>query len=191
MNFEIEEVELLYEDLQERTQKTIGAYKHEISLIRAGRANAHILDDVKAEYYGTETPLNQLGNITIPEARMLVINVWDTNALKNVEKAIIAANLGLNPINDGKTIRLVFPAPTEERRKQLVKELKQKAENAKVAIRNIRREELNELKKLEKDKVLNEDLEKNYEAEFDKVISGKISEIDKLTTEKESEIMTI
>lgn len=191
MNFENEEVELLYEDMQERTQKSINSYKHELSLIRAGRANPHILDEVRAEYYGVETPLNQLSNITIPEARMLVINVWDVNALKNVEKAIIAANLGLNPINDGKTIRLVFPAPTEERRKALVKELKQKAENCKVAIRNIRREEFSELKKLEKDKVISEDMEKNFEQEFDKVISSKISEVDKLTSEKETEIMTI
>ncbi len=191
MSFENENVELIYEDMKERLEKSLSSYVYELGLMRAGRANVHILDDVRVEYYGTETPINQVGNITVPEARMILITVWDQSIIKKVEKALVDANLGVNPVNDGKNLRLIFPAPTEERRKQLVKELKQKAENAKIAMRNVRRDAFNDLKQLKDKKEITEDMHKNFEAEFEKVINAKIAEVDKHTADKEVEIMKV
>lgn len=191
MAYDIMEVEIVFDDLKERTKKSISGYVSELNNLRAGRANVHILDGITAEYYGVETPLNQLGNITVPEARIIMITVWDASALKKVEKALVDANLGITPNNDGKNIRLIFPELTEERRKMLVKDVKAKSEQCKIAIRNIRRDAMSDLKALEKDKVITEDMMKTYEEDVDKVISAKISEIERITSEKEQEILTI
>ena len=191
MAYDIMEVEIVFDDLKERMKKSVSNYVAELNMMRAGRANVHILDPVKVEYYGVETPLNQMANITVPEARMIMITVWDASAIKKVEKALIDANLGITPNNDGKNIRLIFPELTEERRKMLVKEVKTKGEACKVAIRNIRRDAISELKNLEKNKILTEDLVKDYEADVEKDVSAKIAEIDKVSAEKEQEILKI
>ncbi len=191
MAYDILEVEIVFDDLKERMGKTIASYTKELSLMRAGRANIHIIDGITVEYYGVDTPLNQIANITIPEARILMITVWDTSIIKKVEKAIIDANIGITPNNDGKNIRLVFPEPTEERRRALVKEVKTKGEGAKVAIRNIRRDAISEIKSLEKTKVITEDMQKNYEADIEKAVAEKIAEVEKIAAAKEAEILKV
>ena len=158
MAFGIEEVDFLFETFDEENAKTFENYKTELQGIRAGRANHHILDKVEVEYYGTMTPLNQMANVTIAEARVLVVSVWDKSALKNVEKAILAANVGITPNNDGTVIRLVFPEVTEERRRALVKDIKQGAEETKIVLRNHRRDINEELKKLKKDSAIKKDV---------------------------------
>lgn len=189
MPYEIEEVELVFDDLNERTGKTVATLKNEFQGMRAGRANPHILDKVLVDYYGTPTPINQMANIAIPEARLLVINVWDASALKAVEKAIIAANLGIFPNNDGKCLRMVFPELNEERRKQLAKEVKNAAEGSKVAIRNIRRDAIEALRSYKKDSVITEDDYDKYEKEVEKIVTNTITEIDKIASAKEEEII--
>lgn len=191
MAYDIMEVEIVFDDLKERIKKTISGYVSELNNMRAGRANVHILDGITAEYYGTETPLNQLGNITVPEARIIMITVWDASVIKKVEKALVDANLGITPNNDGKNIRLIFPELTEERRRMLVKDVKAKTEQCKIAIRNIRRDAMSDLKSLEKTKVITEDMVKDYEGEVDKIVSGKIGEVDKISADKEQEIMKV
>ena len=185
-----ENVEIVL-DLEERGEKTILALKTELGSLRVGRANPKILDKVLVNYYGTMTPINQMANITIPEARMIVINVWDASALKNVEKAIIDANLGIFPSNDGKVIRMVFPELNEERRKILAKDIKVLGEGTKVAIRNIRRDILNKLRSFEKEKSITEDDLKIYEKDLDKRVNEIIFEIEKITVEKEAEVMSV
>ena len=185
------EVDLIFEDLNERLGKTVESYKNELISIRAGRANAHILDKIVVDYYGTPTPIKQLANITIPEARLLVISVWDASALKTVERAIIAANVGIMPNNDGKVLRMVFPELTEERRKALCKDIKTQAENSKVALRNIRRDAMDMLKKYKKDSVITEDDFTIYEKEVDKELSKNIELIDKMLADKDKEILTV
>lgn len=191
MAYDIMEVELLFDELEEKTSKSIASMQSEFNNMRAGRANVHILDNITVEYYGTETPLNQVANITVPEARMIVITVWDGSINKKVEKAIVDSNIGLTPNNDGKNIRLIFPEPTEERRRALVKDVKNFAEKCKIAVRNIRRDAMSELKSLEKNKILTEDMEKNYEEEVEKKINLKVAEIDKMAQAKEGEILKI
>ena len=191
MAYDIIEVELIFDDFKDRMKKSVSNYVSELNNMRAGRANIHILDDVTVEYYGVDTPLNQVANITIPEARMIMITVWDNSIIKKVEKALIDANLGITPNNDGKNIRLIFPDPTEERRRALVKEVKTKGEACKVAVRNIRRDALAELKSLEKNKIISEDMVKNYESDVEKNVSEKINEIDKISAEKEQEILKV
>jgi len=142
---------------EERMQKTITSLEAELGTIRAGRANPKVLDRIKIDYYGTETPLAQVGNITVPEARLIQIQPWDAGVLKQIEKAIQASDLGINPTNDGKMIRLVFPELTEERRKELTKDVKKKGDDAKVAIRNIRRDAIDAFKKMEKKSDITED----------------------------------
>ncbi|NLT18340.1 MAG: Ribosome-recycling factor [Firmicutes bacterium ADurb.Bin080] len=186
-----ENVEIVFLDLEERGEKTILALKTELGSLRVGRANPKILDKVLVNYYGTMTPINQMANITIPEARMIVINVWDASALKNVEKAIIDANLGIFPSNDGKVIRMVFPELNEERRKILAKDIKVLGEGTKVAIRNIRRDILNKLRSFEKEKSITEDDLKIYEKDLDKRVNEIIFEIEKITVEKEAEVMSV
>ena len=159
--------------------------------MRAGRANPHILDKVTVDYYGTPTPLNQMANISVPEARMLVISVWDASAMKSVEKAIIAANVGIFPTNDGKVLRMVFPELTEERRRALCKEVKVLNENTKVAIRNIRRDAIEELRALKKDSIVTEDEYSKFEKDVDKVVTATMAEIDKITEAKNTEIMSV
>ena len=191
MAYDVMEVEIIFEELEEKTQKSLNQLNHEYNMMRAGRANVHILDGITVEYYGTPTPLNQVANITVPEARMIMITVWDTSAMKAVEKAIIDANIGITPNNDGKNIRLIFPEPTEERRRNLVKDVKTLAEKTKVAVRNIRRDAIAELKNLEKNKVISEDFAGQYEEEVDKKINARIAEIDKTAQAKEAEILKI
>lgn len=191
MAYDIMEVEILFDELNEKTEKTIASYRNDLMGLRAGRANPHILDKVVVDYYGNPTALNQMTNISVPEARLLVISVWDASAVKNVEKAIINANIGLTPSSDGKIIRLVFPEITEDRRKSLVKDVKAMCEKGKVGIRNIRRDILEELKKLKKDSVVSEDELASFEKDVEKIIVLQIAAIDKVTAEKEKEIMSV
>ncbi|MGI6136332.1 MAG: ribosome recycling factor [Christensenellales bacterium] len=191
MAYENEFIQEVFTDLELKCDKSIENYKNELALMRAGRANARILDKVTVNYYGVPTPINQMANITIPEARMLVVNVWDVSALKSVEKAIIDANVGIFPSNDGKVLRLIFPELTEERRKALVKDIRSQAETTKIAVRNIRRDQISKLRSLEKDKLLTEDELKSAEKDVDKTVSDFVQKIDDLTTEKEKEIMSV
>ncbi len=156
-----------------------------------GRANPHILDKIVVDYYGVPTPLKQIGNIQVPEARMLLISVWDTSILKEVEKAIIAANTGIMPTNDGKVLRMVFPELTQERRKELCKTLKSLAENTKVALRNARRDINDSIKKMKKDSLISEDDAATYEKDVDKKLASQIETVDKMTKDKEQEIMSV
>lgn len=189
--YEVEEVQLVFDDLSDRISKSISNLREELRGMRAGRANPHILDKITVPYYGVDTPLNQIANITVPEARLLVINVWDQGALKAVEKAIIAANVGIFPTNDGKVLRMAFPELTEERRKQLSKEVKVLGEGAKVALRNIRRDAVDVLRSYKKDSVITEDDLYGYEKDVDKLISDSIADVDKHCREKEAEIMAV
>ena len=191
MGYELLEIEMVFDDLAERIEKTKSSLNNEFKSMRAGRANAHILDKVLVPYYGVDTPINQMANITIPEARMLVINVWDQSALKTVEKAIIAANVGIFPTNDGKVLRMVFPELTEERRRALCKDVRVSTENAKVAIRNIRRDAINMLRGYKKDSIVTEDDYNAYEKDVDKQASAAITDIDKMSADKEAEIMSV
>ncbi len=191
MAYGIEEIDLLFDCYEEDNKKTLENFKTELQSIRAGRANAHILDKVTVDYYGAPTPINQMANITIAEARVLVISVWDKSALKNVEKAILAANVGITPNNDGTVIRLIFPEVTEERRKELVKTIKSGAESTKVVLRNHRRDINEELKKYKKDSIITEDDLNNFLADVDKVLSGFIEKVDTLAKNKEQEVMSV
>lgn len=191
MAFGIEEVDFLFETFDEENAKTFENYKTELQGIRAGRANPHILDKVEVEYYGTMTPLNQMANVTIAEARVLVVSVWDKSALKNVEKAILAANVGITPNNDGTVIRLVFPEVTEERRRALVKDIKQGAEETKIVLRKHRRDINEELKKLKKDSTITEDDLTNFLEEVDKRLAKEIEKVDETAKKKEDEVMSV
>lgn len=159
--------------------------------IRAGRANPHVLDKLVVDYYGTPTPIQQVGNITVPEARILQIQPWESKLIKEIEKAIMTSDIGINPSNDGRTIRLVFPELTEERRKDLVKEVKKKGEGAKVAIRNIRRDANDAFKKLGKTADVSEDEIKDLNDEIQKLTDKYIKDVDKAIEEKSKEIMTV
>ena len=175
---------------KERMQKTIAVLKSELGGLRAGRANPQLLDRIMVDYYGTPTPIQQLGNISTPEPRMLLISAWDNKAIPAIEKAIQKSDLGINPANDGKVIRLLFPELTEERRKDLVKEVKKKGEAGKVAIRNIRRDANDYLKKLGKTEV-SEDEISDLEDAIQKMTDKYIKDIDKATEEKSKEILTV
>ncbi len=163
----------------------------EFGSIRAGRANPHVLDRIMVDYYGSPTPIQQIGNVTVPEPRMIQIQPWEASMVKAVEKAINMSDLGINPTNDGKVIRLVFPELTEERRKDLVKDVKKKGEAAKVAVRNIRRDANDAFKKLGKGKEVSEDEVKELEEEIQKITDKYIKEIDKAVEEKSKEILTV
>ena len=180
-----------YTNLKERMEKSIGAFKEKLSEIRAGRANPAILNKVKIDYYGTPTPINQVAGVSVPEARLIVIQPWDVSVLKEIERAILASDIGLNPNNDGKVIRLSFPELTEERRKELVKDIKKIAEESKVAIRAIRRDGIDEAKAMEKESLMTEDELKKAEDQIQKLTDKKIAEIDVITEKKEKEIMSI
>lgn len=175
----------------EKMSKSVDALVSEYSSIRAGRANPHILDKLKVDYYGTPTPFQQVANISVPEARMIQIQPWEASLIKEIEKAILNSDLGLTPNNDGKVVRLVFPELTEDRRKELVKDVKKKGENAKVAVRNIRRDGNDALKKMAKDNEISEDESKQLEAEIQKLTDKYVAEIDKAIDEKSNEIMTV
>lgn len=176
---------------EEKMGKTLASLEREYQGIRAGRANPHILDKIKVDYYGTPTPLQQVGNINVPEARMLVIQPWDSSLIKAIEKAIQNSDIGINPNNDGKVIRLVFPELTEERRKDLVKDVKKKGEQAKVAVRNIRRDANDFLKKQNKANEISEDDLKSNEEKVQKMTDKYIKEVDKAIEAKSKEILTI
>lgn len=191
MAIENEQFETLMMETMERTDKTVSVLNGEYITIRAGRANPHILDKVLVDYYGTPTPINQVGNLSVTEGRCLVIAPWDASMLKIIEKQLIAENLGINPVNDGKVIRLVFPALTEERRKELVKQVKKMAEDSKVAVRNIRRDGMDALKKMKNNKELSEDEHAVCEKDIDKIISESIEKIDKLCADKEKDILSV
>ena len=180
-----------YTNLKERMEKSIGAFKEKLSEIRAGRANPAILNKVKIDYYGTPTPINQVAGVSVPEARLIVIQPWDVSVLKDIEKAILASDIGLNPNNDGKVIRLAFPELTEERRKELAKEIRKIAEEAKVSIRAIRRDGIDEAKPKQKNSEITEDELKSAETEIQKITDKYIDEIDKILADKEKEIMSV
>lgn len=191
MAIENEQFEMIMMETIERTEKTLSVLNGEYITIRAGRANPHILDKVLVDYYGTPSPINQVGNISVAEGRCLVIAPWDASMLKVIEKQLLAENLGITPSNDGKVIRLVFPTLTEERRKDLVKQIKKMAEESKVAVRNIRRDSMDALKKMKNNKELSEDEHAICEKDIDKIISENIEKIDKLCAEKEKDIMSV
>ena len=177
--------------IEEKMNKTISVLQENFSEVRAGRANPAILNKIKVDYYGTPTPINQVAGISVPEARLIVIQPWDISLLKEIEKEILKAEIGINPNNDGKVIRLAFPELNEERRKELAKEVKKMAEDSKVSIRSIRREAMDEAKKLQKDNEMTEDELKGAEDKIQKLTDNKISEIDKILSEKEKEIMSV
>ena len=180
-----------FDKLEERMNKTLSVLEENFSEIRAGRANPAILNKITVEYYGVPTPINQVAGISVPEARLIVIQPWDVSVLKEIERAILASDIGLNPNNDGKVIRLSFPELTEERRKELVKDIKKIAEESKVAIRAIRRDGIDEAKAMEKESLMTEDELKKAEDQIQKLTDKKITEIDVITEKKEKEIMTI
>lgn len=173
-----------------KMQKSFNNLIEEFGSIRAGRANPHVLDKVRVDYYGTPTPIQQVANVTVPEARMLQIQPWEANMVKAIEKAILTSDLGINPTNDGRMIRLVFPELTEERRKELTKDVKKKGENAKVAVRNIRRDANDAFKKL-KGSDVSEDEIKQLEEKMQKLTDKYIAEIDKAIDEKNKELLTV
>ena len=181
----------VFADTKERMNKTIAALHTEYNSIRAGRANAAVLDSIRVDYWGVPTPINQMAAISVAEARILVIQPWDKSALKLIEKAIQASDLGINPQNDGSVIRLTFPPLTEERRKALGKEVKSKAEASKVAVRNIRRDAIEKLKAMKKSSEITEDDLKDGEEEIQKITDGFIKQVDKVAAEKEEDIMAI
>ena len=176
---------------EERMNKTINSLEEEFNTIRVGRANPHILDKIVVDYYGTPTPLQQVGNITVPEARLLMIQPWDATLIKKIEKAIQMSDIGINPTNDGKAIRWVFPELTEEKRKEQSKEVKKKGEAAKVAIRNIRRDGMDVVKKQKKDNILTEDDVKNIEKDMQELTDKFIKEIDRRIDNKTKEVMSV
>lgn len=177
-----------YEDMMNRT---IEALEDDYATVRAGRANPRILDNVRIDYYGTPSPIQNVANVSVPEPRIIQIQPWEASLLKDIEKAVLAANIGITPNNDGKVIRLIFPELTEERRKDLVKEIKKKAENGKVSIRNTRRDANDEIKKLKKDSDISEDQAKTFEEDVQKLTDKFVEKIDEITAEKEKEILTI
>lgn len=179
------------EQFETKMQKSFSNLVEEFSTIRAGRANPHILDKIQVDYYGQPTGLQGVANITVPEARVIQIQPWESSLIKEIEKAILSSDVGLTPSNDGKIIRLVFPELTEERRKELVKDVKKKGENAKVAVRNIRRDANDSLKKLNKANEMTDDELKQSENEVQKMTDKYIAEIDKAIDTKSQEIMTV
>lgn len=176
---------------EDKMVKSCDALSADLATIRAGRANPHILDKLRVDYYGTPTPFQQVANVSVPEARMIQIQPWEPSLLKEIEKAILVSDLGLTPTNDGKVIRLVFPELTEDRRKELVKDIKKKGENAKVAIRNIRRDANDALKKNSKANDMSEDEVKKSEEKIQKLTDKYIAEVDKAIEAKSKEIMTV
>lgn len=191
MAYDQMEVLEVFDEFETKMEKSIASLQYEFNNMKAGRANPHILDKISVDYYGTPTPLKQIGNIQTPEARMLLITVWDTSILKEVEKAIIAANIGITPNNDGKVIRLIFPELTEERRKELCKSIKALAENTKVALRNARRDINDSIKKFKKDNLISEDEVAVYEKDVDKKLAEQVEVVDKMTKDKEQEVLSV
>ena len=186
-----EKVEELMLTLEDKLDKTASVLREEYANIRAGRANPHILDKIQVDYYGTMSPINQVGNISVADAKCLVISPWDTSLLKGIEKAILQSNIGLTPTNDGKVIRLIFPDLTEERRREIAKQIKALSEDAKVAARNIRRDAMESFKKMKNGKEISEDEASSLEKDVEKTVSKYMEQIEKHTAEKEKEIMSV
>lgn len=180
-----------YVEFEDKMKKTLNALENDFNGLRAGRANPAVLDRIRVEYYGTPTKLNEVAAISVPEPRMLMIQPWDASVLKEIEKAILASDIGITPQNDGKVIRLSFPQPTEERRRELAKDAKKYGEEAKVAVRNVRRDALDKFKKQEKAKEITADDLKGIETDIQKLTDKYIAEIDKMVGEKEQEIMAV
>lgn len=180
-----------YTNLKEKMEKSISVYQEKLSEVRAGRANPAILNKVKIDYYGTPTPINQVAGVSVPEARLIVIQPWDVSVLKEIEKAILASDIGINPNNDGKVIRLAFPELNEERRKELVKDIKKMGEESKVSLRAIRRDGIDECKEMEKESLISEDERRKAEEDIQKITDKKVAEVDSLIEAKEKEIMSI
>ncbi len=176
---------------EEKMKKSLNSLDQEYNSIRAGRANPHVLDKVRVDYYGTPTPIQQVGNIAVPEPRMITIQPWERSLIKPIEKAIQTSDIGIHPSNDGQVIRLVFPELTEEHRKELVKDVKKKAESAKVAIRNIRRDANDYFKKAQKKSEITEDELKDNEKKVQKLTDKYIKEVDALMDKKSQEILTV
>lgn len=176
---------------EEKMNKTISVFEENLSEIRAGRANPAILNKITVDYYGVPTPINQVAGISVPEARMILIQPWDMNLLKEIEKEILKSDIGINPNNDGKVIRLNFPELTEERRKEIVKDIKKQAEEAKVAIRSIRRDGLDEFKTMQKNSEITEDDLHNAENEIQKITDQKIEKIEEIASKKEKEVLSV
>lgn len=191
MNYANPQIEELFLNFEMECDKAINYMKNEYNIMRAGRANPKLVEGIKVDYYGAMTPINQMGNISVPEPRCIVISLWDKSALKTVEKAILAANIGVTPQNDGTVIRLTFPVLTEERRRDLVKQVKKLAEDTKVVLRNARRDVMEGLKKEKNAKTVSEDLISDYEAEVDKSLAKMIENVDKLSKEKEADVMAV
>ncbi len=184
----------MYDELkkyEEKMNMTIEVLKQDFASIRAGRANPHVLDKVTVDYYGQQSPVSQVGNISVPEARVLMIQPWDASIIKDLEKALLASDIGITPNTDGKIIRLVFPELTEERRKELTKEIKHKGEEAKVAIRNIRHDALHHFKKFEKDGEITEDDLRDMEKQTQDITDSHVKSIDKLVEAKNKELLSV
>jgi len=178
-------------NMKAHMEKSVEALRREYQKVRTGRANLGLLDDIKIDYYGTPSPLSQVATLSVPEPRTITLQPWETKMISVIEKAIMNANLGITPANDGKVIRLNLPALTEERRKDIVKQLKKSAEEAKVAVRNIRRDAIDELKKLEKNKKISEDDQKRAEKDVQDVTNGYVAKIDEVLAHKEKEVMEV
>ena len=191
MNYATPQIEELFLNFEMNCDKAIEYMKGEFNLMRAGRANPKLVEGIRVDYYGAMTPINQMGNITVPEPRQIVITLWDKGAMKDVEKAILAANIGVTPHNDGTCIRLTFPVLTEERRRDLVKQVKKLVEDTKVVLRNARRDAMEALKKEKLAKTVSEDLIADYEKEIDKQRAKQIELVDKLGKEKEADVMSV
>ena len=184
-------IDKLITDNRKNLESHINGYKEALNNIRAGRANPSIVENINFDYYGVETPIRNAATITVPEARLLVIQPWDASQIKSIEKAILASNIGITPSNDGKVIRLPFPELTEDTRKNLVKEVKQKSENSKIGVRNIRRDLMDAVKKAEKNKEISEDEKKIYESDIDDLTDEFIKKIEDITKQKEEELLTV
>lgn len=191
MALDIEKVETLVLEADEKLDKTAEIYKADLTQVRAGRANPHVLDKIRVDYYGTPSPINQVGNVAVQDGQCLVISPWDKSLLKEIEKAIQVSDIGINPTNDGNVIRLVFPVLTEERRKDIVKQVKKMCEDAKVAVRNIRRDYLDVFKKMNKNKEMTDDEYADYESQIEKLVAKAIESVEKSTADKEKELMTV
>jgi len=181
----------MYEEIEERMKKAVSVLEDQLANVRAGRANPKILDKVQVSYYGVPTPINQVANIMVPEARLIAIQPWDASLLKEIEKAILEANIGINPNNDGKVIRLVFPELTEDRRKELVKDIKKMSEDNKIAIRNIRRDAIDDYKTKQKNSEITEDDLHSAEEDIQKLTDKYIGKIESVIDAKEKEIMSL
>lgn len=191
MAADMEKIDTILMENEEKLEKTLGVFKEDLLQVRVGRANPRVLDKVNVDYYGTPTPINQVGNMSVVDGTCLVVAPWDKSMLKAVEKAILQANIGLTPTNDGTVIRLVFPALTEERRKELVKQIKKMCEDTKVAARNIRRDTLDVFKKMKTAKEITEDEYDNFASSVEDSVTSTIEKIDKAAAEKEKDVMIV